>query len=176
MTIQDGLFRSLAEKQEELLKTDKAAVGSNKHGPQDDDADAPLDAAVVAQATVVAAENEADEATPGKKGKKKKKTTEKDEAKEKDESAPIGRIFKMQSDQALSLLLMGLGSAFACAVSVWSFYQLVVVFEFPYLTRMRHDAQPRAVQVGGAHWPCTPRSWSAPLCSPASSTASPARR
>ena len=134
MTIQDGLFRSLAEKQEELLKADKAAVGSNKHGPQDDDADAPLDAAVVAQATVVAAENEADEATPGKKGKKKKKTTEKDEAKEKDESAPIGRIFKMQSDQALSLLLMGLGSAFACAVSVWSFYQLVVVFEFPYLT------------------------------------------
>ena len=136
MTVQDGLFRSLAEKQEKLLQQDKAAVAGGKSSvAKEADDDAPI-AEVVGSADMVEVE---EITTPGKKKGKKAK----DKApKEKTESAPIGRLFAMQSDHTLSLVLMGTFSGFACVISVWSFYQLAVVMECEW-----HWAPTRAARV-----------------------------
>ena len=116
MTINDGLFRSLAQKQEELLAADKAAVQGGAAVTAEEEE--PTPSAVVATAEVVTS------TTSKKKAKK--------EPAEKEEAAPIGRLFKMQSDQVLTLLVMFFCSGAACAVSTVSFEKLAEVLEVGY--------------------------------------------
>ena len=116
MTIDSGLFRSLAEKQESLLAIDKAAVaGSSDHsGGEFASAEAEASNAkpVAAQATVVDA----------KGSKVTGSMTDVDK-----ESSPVGRLIMLQRLHWPALILLIIFSATSTGLVTYSFYQLVPV-------------------------------------------------
>ena len=111
MAMGEGVFRGLAEKQEALLAVDKAAVagaeGDGAKAPAQADPDAPVAAAANVDGHVEV-----------EQGKVKRA---------KEESAPIGRIIKMQKDHYPSLLLLVGFSSGGCALVTYSFYLMVRV-------------------------------------------------
>ena len=118
--VPDGVFRNLAQKQEALLAADKASVAADK-------AAAPV---AVAAGAAAAPEDAAAVAQPSPRRWRRpsgdKGPVVQTEKAEKPESAPMMRLFAMQADQAVTLVLMCTFSAGACALSTYTFYLLAV--------------------------------------------------
>jgi ATP-binding cassette subfamily B (MDR/TAP) protein 1 len=138
MTINDGLFRSLAEKQEALLAADKAAAGTGG-GTGSAEEEVVEDTPIVVEAEVV-------DKAADKKAKKEKAKKDKGPK----EPSPFPRVYGMVVDQFPAMIVM-FGAAFvASALSAYAFYLLAVVMEVafePLPDKMRERALDLSVQM-----------------------------
>ena len=165
MAIEGGLFRQLGEKQEKLLARDKQFISSggdevNATVVEGADGDAAYYESVNGVPVSEAegkepSQRDEEVAVPKRKGGPccfgKPPPQKKAPPKEKAESAPLGRLFKMQADQSGSLVLMILFSGAACVLSTLSFYLMVEVMDVVFNSnpsQMRKDATHLATVLG----------------------------
>ena len=148
MTIQDGLFRSLAEKQEQLLALDRASVkrtssaveatASAAEAEEESSRDATPEVVRVVEASVVGPATDG-AAADGGGGEAEK------------EKSPIGRLVRLQSSHLPALFLLFCFSMAGSALVTYSFYLMVPVMNIVLggePKAMREDAVSFSYRIG----------------------------